>query len=94
MLGRIDLLFRQGDTWTLVDFKTDRVRDERAHAVWLAETDYVVQIERYADSVVQLLGVRPRCLLCLLDDGGAVSAIPIGEAVDRHRMGNVVARQS
>ncbi len=82
--GRIDLLFRsQGDAgtsvWTLVDFKSDRLMDERARAQLLAESDYPAQIERYVAAVAELLGVRPRALLCLLDDRGACSVIPIGE---------------
>ncbi len=36
--GQIDLLFRRGETWTLVDFKTDRIRDDRVREVSTART--------------------------------------------------------
>jgi hypothetical protein len=81
--GRIDLLFRTGDgpdaVWTLVDFKSDRLASEQARASLLADGVYKAQIERYAAAVEALLGVRPRCLLCLLDDRGACSVQSMGE---------------
>ena len=75
--GQIDLLFRCGDAWTLVDFKTDRVRDDRGRELLLRERGYAVQVARYAAAVQHYLGVTPRCILCLLDDQGAVNAIPL-----------------
>ena len=75
--GQIDLLFRRGETWTLVDFKTDRIRDDRARESLLQERDYRAQVARYTAAVEHYLGVTPRCVLCLLDDRGAVSALPI-----------------
>lgn len=71
--GQIDLLFRCGDLWTLVDFKTDRIRDEHSRGQLLEQSDYVAQVKRYAAAVEQHLGTVPRCLLCLMDDRGAVS---------------------
>ena len=80
--GRIDLLFRTGDgpdaAWTLVDFKSDRLASEQARAALVADEGYRAQIERYAAAVEALLGVRPRCLLCLLDDRGACSVETVG----------------
>ena len=75
--GQIDLLFRTGDTWTLVDFKTDRIRDDRAREALLQEQDYRAQVARYASAIEHYLGVTPRCVLCLLNDQGAVNALPI-----------------
>jgi hypothetical protein len=75
--GQIDLLFRRGESWTLVDFKTDRIRDEHGHVAMVEVRGYREQVARYAAAVEHYLGVSPRCLLCLLDDRGAVSAIPI-----------------
>jgi len=80
--GRIDLLFRVDGGpdagWTLVDFKSDRLASEQARAALVADEGYRAQIERYAAAVEALLGVRPRCLLCLLDDRGACSVVPVG----------------
>lgn len=77
--GRIDLLFRAGDgpsaLWTLVDFKSDRLANEQERAALLASSAYRDQIGRYAVAVETLLGVRPRCLLCLLDDRGTCSVL-------------------
>jgi hypothetical protein len=78
--GRIDLLFRHVDTWTLVDFKTDRIRDERDRAAVQDERGYRAQVKRYTAAVQHYLGATPRCLLCLLDDRGATSVIPIDQA--------------
>jgi ATP-dependent helicase/nuclease subunit A len=78
-VGQIDLLFRANGRWTLVDFKTERLRDERAREQALADDGaYRAQIERYLAAVAALLGERPRGLLCLLDDRGACSVVEIG----------------
>jgi ATP-dependent helicase/nuclease subunit A len=73
--GQIDLLFRSGEQWTLVDFKTNRIRDERGRAE--AEEAYRPQVERYAAAVTHFLGAAPRCLLCLLDDRGTTSVVTL-----------------
>jgi len=79
VVGQIDLLFRANGRWTLVDFKTERLRDERAREQALADDGaYRAQIERYLAAVAALLGERPRGLLCLLDDRGACSVVEIG----------------
>ena len=75
--GQIDLLFRCGETWTLVDFKTDHIRDDRAREALLQERDYREQIARYAAAVKHYMSVTPHCVLCLLDDQGAVNALPL-----------------
>ncbi|HHW88908.1 MAG TPA: UvrD-helicase domain-containing protein [Chloroflexi bacterium] len=76
--GQIDLLYRAGGRWTLVDFKSDRLRDERARDALLADGDYQAQIERYLTAVEGFLGERPRGLLCLLDDRSACSVVELG----------------
>ncbi|MFN8464988.1 MAG: UvrD-helicase domain-containing protein [Caldilineaceae bacterium] len=75
--GQIDLLFRRGYSWTLVDFKTDRVRDEHERASLLGARGYGAQVARYAAAVQHYLGVTPRCILCLLDDQGRIGTIPV-----------------
>jgi ATP-dependent helicase/nuclease subunit A len=80
-VGQIDLLLRTNGRWTLVDFKTDRLRDERAREEALADHgNYRAQVERYQAAVAALLGERPRGLLCLLDDRSACSVVEIGAA--------------
>ncbi|MGD9029976.1 MAG: UvrD-helicase domain-containing protein, partial [Anaerolineae bacterium] len=67
--GKIDLLTQREGAWTLVEFKTDRIRGPADFERILRDKDYVAQIRRYADAAEQLLGARPECLLCLLDYG-------------------------
>ena len=73
--GKIDLLFRRGKHWTLVDFKTDYLRDEAAYQRTLAEQQYSEQLGRYRQAVESLLHVEPRLILCLLDFMGDVRLV-------------------
>ena len=70
--GIIDALYLHGGRWTIVEFKTDHVRDTAALERLLAEEDYLAQAERYATAVERLLGSRPQVALCLLDYAGMV----------------------
>jgi ATP-dependent helicase/nuclease subunit A len=70
--GVIDVLYRHDGRWTLVEFKTDRIRSDAQFEALLAETDYVTQVQRYADAVDGLLGQRPVCYLCFLNDRAGV----------------------
>lgn len=65
--GYIDLLYRYNGRWTIIDFKTDEIRDESTVKGFLIDKGYVGQIERYGTAVNQLLGERPRLLICLLN---------------------------
>jgi hypothetical protein len=73
--GVIDALFREGEAWTLVEFKTDWIRGPDALEDKLATQDYVPQVARYLAAVEGLLGVRPRPVLCLLSYGRAVRLV-------------------
>jgi ATP-dependent exoDNAse (exonuclease V) beta subunit len=70
--GIIDVLYRREDRWTLVEFKTDRVPHPSQVERLLAIKGYKAQVERYAAAVEELMGERPRCLICWLDVAGAV----------------------
>lgn len=70
--GIIDALYLRDRVWTIVEFKTDHVRDAAALERLLAEEDYLAQAERYAAAVERLLGSRPQVALCLLDYAGMV----------------------
>jgi len=65
--GVIDALFCEQGCWTVVEFKTDRIRDENHLEQTLGQADYVEQVGRYLDATERLLGVRPRPVLCLLN---------------------------
>ncbi len=75
--GRIDLLYRVSDTWRLMDFKTDELRDEDALANALDE--HRPQIGRYAAAVQQLMGETPQAALCFLDAMGKVKIVLVDE---------------
>jgi ATP-dependent helicase/nuclease subunit A len=70
--GIIDALYQQDGTWTMVEFKTDRVQDQVQLDRLLAEDDYLAQVERYVSAAEGLLGTQPRPILCMLNYGGAV----------------------
>ncbi len=70
--GKIDALYLQGATWTVVEFKTDRIEGEAQLQELLARADYLDQAQRYAIAVERLLGQRPRVLLCLLNYAGTI----------------------
>ncbi len=76
--GTIDALYLHGGAWTIVEFKTDYLRDSwlrrgaerRDHSVRKLR-GYVEQTRRYVATVTDLLGERPGALLCLLNYDGA-----------------------
>ena len=70
-------LSRDGE-WTLVEFKTDAIRDEDELKAVLAGSDYRAQAERYREAVGRLLGERPRTVLCLLNFDGGVQVREVG----------------
>jgi ATP-dependent exoDNAse (exonuclease V) beta subunit len=70
--GVIDALYLRGGTWTVVEYKTDRVRNAAAFEQLLKEQDYVSQVLRYQAAVAQLVGQRPGVVLCLLNYAGSV----------------------
>ncbi|MBK8046377.1 MAG: UvrD-helicase domain-containing protein [Anaerolineales bacterium] len=70
--GRIDLLYRRRDLWTVVDFKTDHFGTDEAVRAWINQRGYQDQVERYAAAVATLSGIWPQVKLCLLDHNGVV----------------------
>jgi ATP-dependent exoDNAse (exonuclease V) beta subunit len=75
--GIIDALHRSHGAWTLVEFKTDDVRDEADFERLLAEEGYLAQAQRYASAAERLVGQEPRVVLCLLNYAGAVHVHPV-----------------
>jgi ATP-dependent exoDNAse (exonuclease V) beta subunit len=70
--GIIDVLYLWEGAWTIVEFKTDRVRDQAEFEQVLASKGYEVQARRYVVAVERLLGQRPRSILCMLNYAGGV----------------------
>lgn len=65
--GIIDALFLKDGSWTVVEYKTDRVRDAAAVAQLLIDKDYLDQLKGYAKAVEQLIGGKPRSILVFLN---------------------------
>ena len=70
--GRMDALFLQDDTWHVVEFKTDAVRDESERERVLAQTDYLAQVQRYRQVIEVMLGQKPKIIFCWLNYAGRV----------------------
>jgi ATP-dependent exoDNAse (exonuclease V) beta subunit len=64
--GVIDLLYRSGDVWTIVDFKTDEVRSIAEMRDTIEREKYAEQVRRYADAITPQIGQRPRGRLIFL----------------------------
>ncbi|TFG67212.1 MAG: hypothetical protein E4H27_09275, partial [Anaerolineales bacterium] len=79
-IGRLDILYRRGDTWKIVDFKTDRIKS-------LQEIDptrqqrYHLQLERYARAVQDQLGVTPQAFICYLDVNNRIEVVAVSRIV-------------
>jgi ATP-dependent exoDNAse (exonuclease V) beta subunit len=57
MDGKIDLLFREGNQWTLVDYKTDAKPDAER---------YRQQLRAYADALREVAGIEVQPVLYFL----------------------------
>ena len=65
--GIIDAMFKEGESWFLVEFKTDEIRDKkRFEWIWDQE-DYQEQVEGYLDAAEKILSTRPEPILCFLN---------------------------
>jgi ATP-dependent exoDNAse (exonuclease V) beta subunit len=72
-MGVIDLLYRVGESWRVVDFKTDEIRDEEKLEERIGE--YRAQVSRYAEAVRTLVGAAPLASLCFLNVRGGVRTV-------------------
>ena len=71
--GYIDLLYRKGDTWHIVDFKTDSIRSDQEREELIG--NYNRQLQRYQSAVKSLIGQAAQAQLCFLDDNGRVKLV-------------------
>ena len=70
--GIIDALYMRDGTWTVVEFKTDEVRDDVKFDALIKREGYWKQATRYSAAVERFLGQHPRVILCMLDYAGRV----------------------
>ena len=73
--GVIDALYRSGDDWVLVEFKTDTIKDEAALDTLMRSTDYGEQVARYRGAAARLLGAQVRAVVCFLNFGGRTRVV-------------------
>jgi ATP-dependent exoDNAse (exonuclease V) beta subunit len=74
--GFIDLLYLRQGLWTVVDFKTDQVRDGTHFNRLMADKKYENQLRRYTVAVEKLSGQRPKAILCMLDYARTIFLYP------------------
>jgi len=72
----IDLLYRDGDGWGIIDFKTDPILSPGYREDLIIK--YSPQVRRYQRAVKQLLGVEAKASICFLDDHGQVTLVEAG----------------
>jgi ATP-dependent helicase/nuclease subunit A len=72
-IGTIDLFYRDGEGWTIVDFKTDELRDREA--LDNAVEYYLPQMMRYKRAIRDLLNTDSQVLICFLDYQGEVECV-------------------
>jgi ATP-dependent helicase/nuclease subunit A len=65
--GIIDLLYRIGETWTIIDFKTDEVRSDEEARSAISQNGYDRQVARYAQAIATQLNVQPKTRLVFLN---------------------------
>jgi ATP-dependent exoDNAse (exonuclease V) beta subunit len=73
--GYIDLVYRTGDFWHILDFKTDYIENPERRDELIEE--YKPQLIRYQQVVEGLLGVNAGARICFLDDHECISLIKI-----------------
>lgn len=75
--GIIDLLYRTGDTYRIVEFKTDELKARANLATHIQKQGYDEQVRRYVRAVRSQLGVEAQAALVFLNAGGRVLVSPV-----------------
>jgi ATP-dependent helicase/nuclease subunit A len=92
--GVIDALYLRDGVWTLVEFKTDRVKDEAELEELLDKEGYAAQARRYVAAAEQFLGQAPWPVLCLLNFAGVVALHSPDRCAGSHLPSIPTARQT
>lgn len=71
----IDLLYRDGDNWQIIDFKTDPILTLGYREDLIIK--YTPQVQRYRRAVKQLLGVDTRASICFFNNHSLVSLLEV-----------------
>ncbi|MGD2179212.1 MAG: 3'-5' exonuclease, partial [Anaerolineae bacterium] len=70
--GLIDLVYRAGETWRIVEFKSDRLRSEEEIPAHVREKAYDEQVQRYVRAFRRQLGAKVEGVLVFLNVGNRV----------------------
>ena len=81
--GYIDVLCRHHDQWTIIEFKTDGIRDDDTFDQLIRQSKYPHQLNQYRAAVRRLLNVTPDAFLCMLDYSGQVRSFPLAQLLRR-----------
>ena len=73
----IDLIYLRRGSWTIVEFKTDRIADEAELREMLIGGDYLDQAHQYMSAIEGFLRQPPRAVICLLNFAGGVQLYPV-----------------
>jgi len=68
--GIIDLLYHTGDSWMIIDFKTDRADSEEQARAIIQQNGYKIQIMRYVQAIKDQMEIIPRSRLVFLNVNG------------------------
>ncbi len=71
--GILDLLYRAGSDWVIIDFKTDRVASEEQARALIRQNGYDGQLARYVQAIQNQMGVTPRARIVFLNAQDGVS---------------------
>jgi ATP-dependent exoDNAse (exonuclease V) beta subunit len=71
--GIIDMLYRAGDDWVILDFKTDRADSEEQARALIQQNGYSGQLVRYIQAIETQLGITPRAQLVFLNVKGSLA---------------------
>ena len=77
--GIIDLLFRTSPTitWTIAEFKTDRLPEEADLWQYIRQKGYDRQVAAYRQAIRQQLDATPQILLVYLNVGQSVQVLEV-----------------
>lgn len=75
-IGRLDILYRRGDIWKIVDFKTDQIKSMQDFDP-TCQQRYHLQLQRYARAVQDQLGVTPHPFICYLDVNNRIEVVAV-----------------
>jgi len=77
--GVIDLLCRTGDSWQIVEFKTDRLPAGADLSIHIRAKGYDEQVGRYVRAVQAQLGVDAKAVFVFLNVGEQIAVVPTAQ---------------